>query len=487
MNTTRRALSYSFAAQYVSLVVQFVATIIISRILSPSEVGIFSVAAALMSLAQLLRDFGISTYVIQERQLTKERIRSAFGISLLLGWILGVVVFLSASFAGQIYQEVGIENVMKVASLNFLLIPFSSITAAFLRREMNFRPEMLATIFSNVVQSSVTIWCAIEGLSYMSMAWGGLMGTLTTIVVLNLFRPSSLPFLPALTQWKRVLNFGGKMSVATILREMGTVAPEIALGKVLGFHAAGLYTRADGLARLFNRLVMQGIAPVLVPYFAVEKRKQVDMKTSYLVGLNHVTGVGWPFFVFLALVAPQLVVTLYGEDWAGVAPALQVLCVGFSVTLLTNIADSLFQGAGEADRLLRLQFVSNSIKIALIVIAVPFGLMALVWAVAVSPIIQLKIYQSHLLSVLNLSIAAKLYFLRKSIYIAIIVGVSVELAALIADSMRIHSRYMVLFVLVSKSLAAVLSWGLALLILRHPLANEIARLTSMNARRRPGT
>ena len=70
MSTVRRSLAYSLADSYLGVLLQLASTLIISRILTPTEIGIFAVAAVIAALASTFRDFGVAEYLIQEKELS---------------------------------------------------------------------------------------------------------------------------------------------------------------------------------------------------------------------------------------------------------------------------------------------------------------------------------------------------------------------------------------------------------------------------------
>src|SRR5258706_9149173 len=127
VSRVRRALLISFAQNYGVLVLQFAASIFIARVLTPGEMGIFSVATVLVGIAHNFRDFGVANYVIQEKELTEDRIRSALGIAILVAWLLAAAMALLSGPMAEFYREPGVRSVMLVLALNFMLIPFGSV------------------------------------------------------------------------------------------------------------------------------------------------------------------------------------------------------------------------------------------------------------------------------------------------------------------------------------------------------------------------
>ena len=72
----RKSLVYSYLDRYASLVVSIVSSMVIARVLTPEDIGVFSVTMVLISFVATVRDLGAGQYLIQEKELTTDRIRA---------------------------------------------------------------------------------------------------------------------------------------------------------------------------------------------------------------------------------------------------------------------------------------------------------------------------------------------------------------------------------------------------------------------------
>ena len=88
-STVRRSLLLSFSEKYVSLLIQVLATAVLARLLSPADYGVYGVALVIVSIITLLRDFGAISFIMQERDLTEDRLRTVYGVSLVIGIVAG--------------------------------------------------------------------------------------------------------------------------------------------------------------------------------------------------------------------------------------------------------------------------------------------------------------------------------------------------------------------------------------------------------------
>ena len=82
MSSVRQKVALQFIVSNLALVANFVLTIVLARLLSPHDIGIFSMSAVLMAVAHVFRDFGVTAFIKREKELTSESLRNALGVLL---------------------------------------------------------------------------------------------------------------------------------------------------------------------------------------------------------------------------------------------------------------------------------------------------------------------------------------------------------------------------------------------------------------------
>ena len=119
--------------------------------------------------------------------------------------------------SAELYDTAGASDLRALLAHNVLLLPSATWTMAYLQRQMNFKPGMISRFMSATVGATVSVACAYKGLSYMSLAWGSIAGSVTSLLVAAYYRPPGLPKLPGFREIPRIATFGGHMSAVTIL------------------------------------------------------------------------------------------------------------------------------------------------------------------------------------------------------------------------------------------------------------------------------
>ncbi|MGK5037834.1 oligosaccharide flippase family protein [Janthinobacterium sp. LB3P118] len=477
MSATRHSFFFSFAEKYTVLLLGIIATMVLSRLLTPAEVGVYSLGAVLVALAQVVRDFGVGQYLTQEKQLDAVKLRAALATSLLVAWLLAVLVLLASAPLAQFYGEPRLTLVLRLLAINFLLIPFSALTLPMLRRQLRFRAIYAINAANSVVNLLVAVLLALHGYSYMSMVWAALAGSCASLLVSLLVRPGELPWLPGRRGMGDIARFGAYATGGGLVDEAGVAAPDLIIGKLIGIESLALFGKAQSVLNIFNQAITSAISPVVFPLFASRAREgggqggQGGAELVYLRTISYMTALAWPFFLFLACMALPLVKVLYGAQWIGCVPLIRIMCLSSAVYSMFSMARYLFVATGQLHAQVRLDACAGGIKVALLLAAAPFGLVAMAWAVVLSNVLRSWLNYGCLrrLSALDWRILA--WALRKSLLLC---GVSA--VAPVAALLWLPTETPALLALTGTALASLLCWLAGLFLLKHELAGEFLLL-----------
>ena len=387
MATVRRSLAYSVADSYLSVVLQLAGTMVIARLLTPAETGVFAVAAVFAAFASTFRDFGVAEYLIQEKDLTADKIRSALTANIVVSWAMGSLLFVGAGSVGEFYRSGGIAEVMRVQAFNFFFIPFGAVTMAYFRRQMDFRPIFIAGLLANITSFLVAIVCTWAGYGYMSLAWSSLAGTVVTVATSLLFRPAEFPRWPGIAEIGHVIRFGKHASGIYLFGQAGKSAPEVIIGRALDMSSVAFFSRANGLIELFHKTVLRAVLPVCLPYFAKSNREQGSLGTGYLRAIAFLTTIGWSFFAFLGIVAYGAIRLVYGTQWMASVPLAKILCVVALIELIHILATEAIIATGRVDRSNLLQFMIQGSRVLGLLAVVPFGLAGGCWGLLIAAVV----------------------------------------------------------------------------------------------------
>jgi O-antigen/teichoic acid export membrane protein/peptidoglycan/xylan/chitin deacetylase (PgdA/CDA1 family) len=465
----RRAIGISFATQYVEMGIQFLSVMILARVLSPSEIGTFSLAAMLMTMLHVFRDFGVAQYVIQERELTPEKMQSTMGVAILLALFAGAVLFGLSGPVARFYDNPELRDVMLVMSGSFVISPFGSLLLGILRRENKLAAIFYVKTASALCHVAVAVGLALNGAGAISLAWANFAGILAFGVVGNLFRPVGVPWLPRFINMRKILSFGSVSSLGTLANVAGASAPELMIGKIMSMAAVGYFSRATGLVQLFTRLIANALTPLILPYFAQMRREDQPLAQPYLLAVSQLTAVAWPFFSVLLVLAYPVTRALYGYHWDASVPVARLMCLGGAIAALGLFASQAMIAAEQVRSSTLCNLIVQPLRIAAVAAAAAYGLLAIAFALLLAEIATLLVTCWFLNRTIGVTMTGILRACLKSAVItacSLVVPVMVWLAG---SDEPAHTWTG----LVAGGLGATLGWLGGLALTRHPLGDHI--------------
>lgn len=365
----RKALALSVSQRFLSYAIQFGSTIILARLITPAQTGIFSLAVGLVAIAQMFRDFGVGEYLVQEKQIDKEVLETAFGISLALSSAVGLLLLALADPVAMFYREPTVATVVRILSINFFLVPIGYVANAMLTRDMRFDILLVIQTTSAVIAAVASITLAWADYGAMGLAWGLVAGGVANVVGLAVFSPAQMVYRPTFKGWARIGRFGVYKTSSFLLEQVVKRAPDFFISRAQGFAASGLYSRANGLAEAFSDFLGTAVYRVALPSFAKVRNEGLPLGQAYLHANRLLACLPLSFFSFTAVFAEPIVLTLLGDQWGGAVTPMRWLAVSAIIITPAMLAAPLLTANNTIQRLVKVQLITNPVQLVLVAAA----------------------------------------------------------------------------------------------------------------------
>lgn len=333
----RGKIALQFVVNNWTIVTNFALSLLLARLLSPTDIGIFSMSAVLISVAHVFRDFGVAAYIKQTKTLTDETIRAAMGVLIATSWAVSAILFFGASAWAEFLREPRIVEVVYVLALGFVFVPFGAIPSAILTRRMEVGKTSKVALVSNLSHFFVCLGFAKLGFGHMTMAWANLVDILVCGVGYRMVLAERLPLWPSFKGWRQVTRFGVGNVLPSLLQRVDAAIPDLALGRQSTAADVGLFSRANSTVNLLGEAINPTIQYFALPYLAQVHHSKGRIDQEFLHATSVLNAVVFPALVAIAVLAPELVTFLFGEKWLPSAQAVPWLCVAFALSSMFAI------------------------------------------------------------------------------------------------------------------------------------------------------
>ena len=375
---------------------QFVGSIIVARLLGPYDMGVFAIAMAVVGMIGVVQMVGLNTFLVREPVLTPEVIATAATVNLAIAVLMSVAIAGLALVGDAVFAEAGVRRLLLVVAVVPLIGQLAFVPNAMLERDGAFRVIAIVKAASTALGMALTIWLATLGYRYMSLAYSQVATALLTNLAINLVARRHVSFRLSVKHWSAMARFGGQIFAVAGLTRVASRLMELVLGRTLGVAALGLYARASSNHAMVWDSIHGIVARVVFADFSKCQREGTPLGGRYLKVLELMTGVLWPLFAGVAILAGPAVRLIYGPAWVGAAIPLSLLCIASMVLVSTTMSWEVFVVRGETGRQARFEFIRTIFGTSIFIAACFHSLAAAAATRIADALFAQYLYRPHL-------------------------------------------------------------------------------------------
>lgn len=315
-------------------------TVIVARLLAPSDYGLIGMATIYINLFTLFSEFGIGTAVVTLQDLTEDQVSQLNTLSFFLG-IVGFFISVAASVPlGRFFRTPDLPSVVIVLSLGFVVSGIRTVPYSLLQKELRFKLLAIIEGVQGVVQASVTLILAYLGFRYWALVLGIVSFSITPTLLTLIWRRHRFA-VPRFDSIRNAIRYSRHILIGRLSWAVYNDSDFIVAGRVLGEAPLGAYTLAWTLAHTPLEKLTTLVNRVTPSVFA-KIQTDPEALSRYIRNITGVMAMAiFPATVGTALVAPEFVLVVLGAKWAGVMLPLELLAlhalIRSNVILLTPL------------------------------------------------------------------------------------------------------------------------------------------------------
>lgn len=325
----------SFSSKGISMVV----SIILARMLLPSDYGLLALTTVFTNLSDVLIDGGFSTALIRKEKVDEYDYSAVFSVSSSISVILYGILFVVAPYVANYYASEELTKVLRVVGLTFFIQAFSAVQNGIVIRNMQFKLLFACNTTASIISGILGIGAAYFGLGVWALVIQRLsqQGMLTTLLLYRVKWKIQWRF--DIHRIKEMLTFSIGVVGASLLNYLGGSLYSVAIGKKYSVTDLGYYDKGNQLPMQFSLYTFGAMSNVLLPTISscqtdLERVKKIIRKvvgmTSFLI---------MPMMAGLAMISTELITLLFTDKWLPSVPVMRCACLYYIATpyMLINV------------------------------------------------------------------------------------------------------------------------------------------------------
>ncbi len=407
--------------------IQFIVQIILARLLAPEQFGTIAIVMVFIQLAQVFVQSGFNTALIQKKDADEEDFSSIFYLSIAIAGFLYILMYISAPYIANFYNDDILIPVLRVLSLTLFAGAFNSIQNAFVSRNLLFKKLFKSSLGAILISGVLGIIAAYQGLGIWALVIQQLVNQISITIIMWFtvkWRPK-LVF--SFSKVGELFSFGWKLLASSLLNVLYMELRTLIIGKMYTPSMLGYYNRGQQFPKVIVSNIDGSIQSVMLPTLSARQddRKRVkEMMRRAIVSSSFFI---FPMMVGMAVVAEPLVKIVLTEKWLPAVPFLQIACFNFALWPIHTANLQAINAMGRSDVFLKLEIIKKIMGLIILGVSLPFGVYAIAFGGIFSGLIGTFINAYPNKELLNYSYKEQWLDIMPSLLISLIMGVIVYL------------------------------------------------------------
>lgn len=379
-----KGVAWSTIQNWGSQALLLITFLILARLLGPETFGLVSMANVFIHFVQALVSQGFSDALIQRKDLEEEHLDTAFWANLALGVLVFSGFLISANVIAKSFQQVQLAPIIQCLSISVVINSFNATQQAILKRHLNFKSLAVRQLIGQMMGCFVSIVMALQGFGVWSLVSQQLISSLVGTALLwhlSDWRPG---LKVSLKHFWELFYFGIHVVGISVMTFFNLRGDDLLIGYFLGPVALGYYTIAYKLLVTLTQLLVDTTRQVVLPTFAKLQDDVGKMRHAFYTATELVSFVAIPAFTGMAVLAPNLVFGLFGEQWAASIPVMRLLAFVGLINTAFSFSGAISMALGQPGWNLGILFVETLVKLTAFLIAAPLGITAVAWGLLVA-------------------------------------------------------------------------------------------------------
>jgi O-antigen/teichoic acid export membrane protein len=323
----RSAVFWRSGSQIVAQIVMWSATLLVVRLLEPSNYGLFAMTQVVSAIFAVFNGSGFASALVQSDSADDNQIAQVFGMMILLNGTLAVVQWLIAPLAAAHFNQPVVGDMLRVLALSYLAMPLIQVPSAVLSRGLDFKKQAIANFTAAVASAITALTCAYSGYGVWTLV----------ITPLVMFYVRGFGLMIASGLWIRpsfnfrgarsTMAFGGALLVSQILWVIQSQADIAIAGSMFDPYHLGLYSEALFLTQIFTAKFIPPLNEVAFPSYVELKNTGTVVASAFVSTVRLTMFVAAPLYLGMAVTAGPFIETVFGPKWLEMIPFVRLLAL----------------------------------------------------------------------------------------------------------------------------------------------------------------
>lgn len=414
--------------------VMFIQSIIMARLLDPSDYGLIGMVAILNGVCAILVDSGFTNALIRKKDRTPEDFSTVFVFNVVMNILMAVFMVVFAPIFADFYHQPILKNIIYLFAIQSASGGLLAVQGAKMIVDLQFRIMSFINVVTTISIGLISVVLAFYGLGVYALVIPNIVMIYIRFGLYYHYQHWFPGFKFSTQSFKELFSYGSKILISNLLNCIfGNIYP-IVIGKKFSSAALGYYSRGEGYAALPSDTVNDVISNVTLPILSKIQDDTQELSVIYRKMLRVSAYLVFPVMTALAALARPLVIVMISEKWIPCVIFLQILCFSAMWKPISSLNMNLLQVKGRSDLFLRITIAEKILLILVVVVTVPMGIVAMCIGSVISAYFTLFINTFYTGKLIGVGFVSQMRDLFPSFVLSSLMGLTIYLISVYINS-----------------------------------------------------
>lgn len=437
-DTTLKTVAWSAIERFSVQAFQLVTSIVLARLVAPSEYGLIAMLTIFIAIAQSFVDSGFSSALVQKKNRTETDFSTVFYFNIAISLLVYIVLFLSAPYIALFYKEPLLELVCKWMGLGLIIQGLSVVQIAKLTVLLDFKTQAKASLIAVIISGLLGVCLAYYGYGVWALLVQSLVNNLLNTFFLWVFTKWIPKLIFSWHSLKTLFSFGSKLLLSGLLHTVYINLYTLVIGRKYSTIDVGYFNQSSLFARFPSVSLMAIISRAIYPIQCEIKDEKELLYSSFFQYLRMSCYIIFPIMTGIAVVARPLILVLLTDKWLPMSDLLSVLCLAYMWNPIMVLNNQILNVMGRSDYFLKSEIIKKIVGILILIVTIPFGLKVICIGIFVYNIFDMIIIIYYSKKVINIGYLKQFKSISPIFFLSVAMGGVVYLFLLFISNIYIQ-------------------------------------------------
>ena len=367
--------------------VEFIVSIVLARLLAPELFGMIAMMMVFISILSVFIDSGLGSALIQKKEADNLDFSTVFWFNLAMCIAIYGLMYIAAPGIAKFYKMADLIAPLRVISLTLIVSGVKNVQISYVSRTLQFKRFFFATLGGTIGAAVLGIWMAYKGYGIWALVAQSLFNNTVDTVILWITVKWRPKLMFSMQRLKELFSYGWKLLASALLDTVSNKLRDLIIGKMYTPANLAFYTKGNSFPNVIVTNINSSINSVLFPVMSSSQDDKEAVKYLTRKAIMVSSYFMWPMMLGLAACAEPIVRLLLTDKWLPCVPFLRIFCITYAFYPIHTANLNAIKAMGRSDLFLKLEIIKKVVSLAVLLITMWFGVMAMAYSLLATTVI----------------------------------------------------------------------------------------------------